>query len=86
MANEEIINLLYYQSRFNVFSPATTPPVAGGDITAIELVYEEPQWRGKIQQNIAYLKNRLTTLSFDYDQSKSAIFPIMIRDEEKIKR
>lgn len=47
---------------------------------------EEPKWIQKLQDNILYFKKGLDTLGIDYGNSSSAIFPIMIRNEEKTKQ
>ncbi len=84
-ANKEIINLLKFFSASNIFSAAATPHAVSCVLKAIELLDEEPEWNIKLKDNIKYFKQGLDTLNIDYGKSQSAVFPIMIRDEEKTK-
>ncbi len=84
-ANKKIITLLKYYSASNIFSAAATPQSVNCVIKAIELLDEEPNWNIKLKNNIQHFKKGLDTLSIDYGKTQSAIFPIMIRDEEKTK-
>lgn len=85
VANKEIITLLKYFAAANIFSAAATPQAAATVIKAIDLIDTEPIWQSKLNSNIAYFKNGLDLLNIDYGKSASAIFPIMVRDEEKTK-
>ena len=84
--DKEIITFLKYFSASNIFSAAATPQSVNTVIKAIDLMKEEPKWIKKLQENILYFKNGLDTIGIDYGKSNSAIFPIMIRDEEKTKK
>lgn len=84
IARKEIITLLQYYSRHNIFSAAATPQVAASTIKAIEVIDEEPDIRERLLRNIHYFRENLKTLHIDYGTSQSAIFPIMIRDEYKV--
>ena len=84
IAKKEIITLLQYYSRHNIFSAAATPQVAASTVKAIELIDEEPEIREKLLWNIQYFKENLNALNIDYGDSQSAIFPIMVRDEYKV--
>lgn len=84
--NKEIITFLKFFSASNIFSAAATPQSVSTVIKAIELMKEEPKWIQKLQDNILYFKKGLDTLGIDYGNSNSAIFPIMIRNEEKTKQ
>ena len=43
-----------------------------------------PETREKLWNNVHYLRNRLHKAGFDIGQSESPIFPIMVRDNEKV--
>lgn len=85
VASKKIITLLKYYAASNIFSAAATPQSVASVIKAIDLLDEEPQWHEKLNENIQYFKTGLDTLGIDYGKSQSAIFPIMIRDEERTK-
>ncbi|WP_196894327.1 aminotransferase class I/II-fold pyridoxal phosphate-dependent enzyme [Aureivirga marina] len=84
--NKEVIAFLKFFAASNIFSAAATPQSVNTVIKAMELLKTEPQWIKQLQSNVAYFRNGLDTLGIDYGKSNSAIFPIMIRDEEKTKR
>ena len=77
IARKEIITLLRYYSRQNIFSAAA--------IKAIQLIDQEPQWRNTLAENIEYFKTGLETLGLDYGNTESAIFPVMVRNEHNVK-
>ncbi len=81
--SKKIITLLKFLSPQNIFSAAATPQSVASVIKAMELLDEEPVWHKKLEENIAYFKEGLEILGIDYGNSASAIFPIMIRNEEK---
>lgn len=83
VGNKEIINLLKYYSNENIFSAAATPQSAGSIIKSIELIDEEPFWKSRIWDNIIYFKNGLKRIGVDFGKTNSAIFPIMIRNNER---
>lgn len=85
VANKKIITFLKFFSDSNIFSTGATPQSAAAAIKAMELLEEEPKWKIKLWENINYFKENLNTLGFDYGKTESAIFPIMVRDEEKTK-
>lgn len=81
--NSKIINMLKFLSPQNIFSAAATPQSVASVIKAIDLLDEEPIWHKKLEENVRYFRKGLDSLGIDYGLSTSAIFPIMIRDEEK---
>ncbi|GAB1416271.1 pyridoxal phosphate-dependent aminotransferase family protein [Paludibacter sp.] len=85
VANQKIIMYLKFMASSNIFSAAATPQSVASVIKAIELLEEEPQWVQKIQSNINHFKKGLKSLNIDFGKSESAIFPIMIRNENRTK-
>ena len=83
VGNKEIINLLKYFSAENIFSAAATPQSVGSIIKAIDLIDEEPVWRSRIWENITYFRKGLESIGIDFGNTNSAIFPIMIRNNER---
>ncbi|HEY4195370.1 MAG TPA: aminotransferase class I/II-fold pyridoxal phosphate-dependent enzyme, partial [Mucilaginibacter sp.] len=70
---------LKYQSKQHLFSTTATPAVMG-ILKAIDLIDEEPQWKGRLWENIAYLKNGLIGLGFDVGTTASAVIPVKVGD------
>lgn len=84
-ASEELIELLHFYSRSYVFSTAPTPQVVGSLIEAIDVIESEPQLRENLWENITYFKENLLKLGFDIGNSETAIFPVIIKDDNKTK-
>lgn len=84
-ANSELVELLRYYSRPYIFSTAMTPQVAGSLLAAIDVIEEEPEHRERLWENIRYFKSNLIALGFDLGNSETAIFPIIIGNDLKVK-
>jgi glycine C-acetyltransferase len=84
-AKSELIELLHFYSRPYMFSTAMTPQSAGSLIASMEVVEDEPQLREKLWSNINYFKKNLLDLGFNLGASQTAIFPIIIGDDYKVK-
>lgn len=84
-ANEELIELLHFYSRAYMFSTAPTPQVTGSLIEALDVIQDEPILRENLWNNINYFRENLLKLGFDIGNSQTAIFPIVIGDDYKVK-
>lgn len=84
-AKEELIELLHFYSRPYMFSTAMTPQSAGSLIASMEVIEDEPQLREKLWSNINYFKERLLNLGFNLGEAQTAIFPIIVGDDLKVK-
>lgn len=84
-SNPELVELLHYYSRAYMFSTAPSPQVICSLIEALDVIETEPDLRQKLWQNITYFRENLLKLGFDIGDSQTAIFPIIIGDENKVK-
>ncbi|HHV95954.1 MAG TPA: aminotransferase class I/II-fold pyridoxal phosphate-dependent enzyme [Clostridiaceae bacterium] len=84
-SNKEIITLLNFYSRTYMFSTAMTPQVAASLIAAIDVIENEPELRENLWKNINYFRKNLLDLGFNLGNSETAIFPIIIGDDYKVK-
>lgn len=84
-SNSELVELLRFYSRPYIFSTAMTPQVAGSLIAALDVIEDEPVHREKLWNNIRYFKENLVKLGFDLGNSETAIFPIIIGDDLKVR-
>ncbi len=84
-SSQKIIQYLRYYAGTAVFSAAPTPQVIASSLKALELMKTKPEIREKLWDNVAYLRNRLDQEGFDYGKTVSPIFPIMVRDDFKVK-
>lgn len=84
-ANEELVELLHFYSRAYMFSAAPTPQAVGSVIEALDVIESEPELREQLWENIKYFKENLLNLGFNIGNSQTAIFPIIIGDDYKVK-
>jgi len=84
-AKKELVEYLHYYSRHYMFSTAPTPQVTGSLIAAIDVIENEPELRKKLWDNIVYLRKNLLELGFNIGNSQTAIFPIIVGDDYKVK-
>ncbi|MDD3627675.1 MAG: aminotransferase class I/II-fold pyridoxal phosphate-dependent enzyme [bacterium] len=84
-STKEMIEYLHFYSRAYMFSTAMTPQAAGSLIKALELVVSDSNTRNKLWDNIHYLRKKLLDLGFNLGNSETAIFPIIIGDDIKVK-
>lgn len=84
-ASGELVELLRFYSRPYIFSTAMTPQVAGSLLAALDVIEDEPEHRKKLWENIGYFRSGLTAMGFDIGNSETAIFPIIIGDDLKVR-
>lgn len=80
----KLIQYLRYYADTNVFSAAIPPQTTASVSKAIDLIQECPELRKKLWNNVGYLRKRLMDFGFDIGHSASPIFPIMVRDNDKV--
>jgi len=84
-SSKELIDYLRYYSRAHMFSTVMTPSAAAASLAALFIVLEEPERQKRLTDNINYLKSKLLNLGFNIGNTESAIFPIIIGDDLKVK-
>lgn len=82
ISKPEVANYLKFQSRQQVFSSTSTPATAGL-LVAIDLIDQEPEWRNKLADNVAYYKQGLLDMKLDIGTTASPIIPVKIGDAHK---
>jgi glycine C-acetyltransferase len=83
--NKELVNLLYFFSRSYMFSTAPTPQSVASLREALKIIVEEPQWREMLWENIHYFRKNLLAMGYDLGNSETAIFPLIVKDDLKVK-
>lgn len=68
-----------------MFSTAITPQATASIIAALDIIQENKELRDMLWNNIIYLKEKLLNLGFNIGNSETAIFPIIIGNDEKAK-
>lgn len=82
--SHKLIQYLRYYADTNVFSAAISPQTTASVSRAIDLIRECPELRKKLWDNVWYLRKKLMDSGFDIGHSESPIFPIMVRDNDKV--
>ena len=83
--SEQIINYLHYYARSYMFSTASTPAATAAIGAAIDIIQEEPWLREKLWENIHYFKAGLLALGADIGNAETAIFPVILGEDGKVK-
>jgi len=83
--NAKLVEYLRFYSRGYMFSTAMTPQVAGSLCESLKVIVEEPQLREKLWENIRYFRKNLLDLGFNLGNAETAIFPIIVGDDFKVK-
>jgi glycine C-acetyltransferase len=68
-----------------MFSTAMTPQATGSLIEAINVIETEPIHRERLWENIKYFRKNLIEIGFDLGNAATAIFPIIIGNDYKVK-
>lgn len=80
-----LVEMIRYYSRHYLFSTAITPQATASVIAALNVIADEPQLRSCLWDNINYFRQGLTRLGFNIGNAETAIFPIIIGDDNKTK-
>ena len=84
-ASRDVVEYLRFYSRSYMFSTALPPAVTASLIAGLEVIDSEPQLLASLWDNIRYFRKGLVDLGFDIGLSETAIFPIIIGDDWKVK-
>lgn len=83
--SKNMADYLRYYAGTTVFSAAITPQSTASILRALELMQEKPEIREKLWDNMHYLRQKLSEKNFDFGNTESPIFPIMVRNPFKAK-
>ena len=84
-SSKPIIQYLYYYARSYMFSTAPTPQAVASISAALDVIEEEPELRERLWRNIRYFQKGLEDLHVNMGNAETAIFPIIIGDDYKVK-
>lgn len=84
--SRELIQYLRLYARTHFFSTSLPAPVVAGLIEVFRLLMEESGLLRNLRRNIGYMLDGLNSLGFDTGDTRSAIIPVMVRDEAKLGR
>jgi 8-amino-7-oxononanoate synthase len=81
----ELIKYLEASSRPYIFSTAPFIPVSACALESLYVIEEEAELRIKLWRNINYFASNLRKLGFDLGNSETAILPLIIGNDYKVK-
>ena len=83
--SRELIDYLRYYARTFFFSTSLPAPVVAGLIEAFRILETDASLHAALWRNITYLREGLRSLGFDLGNTESAILPVIVREEERLK-
>jgi len=85
-STKEVIQYLRIYARTNMFSTSLPPLVCAALLESLRILEKEPQRLENLWKNISYLKENLNRMGFNTGKTESAIIPIIIGDEIKLRK
>ena len=83
---KNVIDYLRYYARSTFFSSALPATTAAAVLESIRIVREEPEHLRNLKRNRDFFQAELEKRGFDTLNSRSAILPVLVGDEEKLGR
>lgn len=80
---KELIEYLVNYSRSFIFSTALSPADIGAALEALTIVKNEPLVVEQLNENTAYMANKLQSMGIECDD-ETPIFPIIVGDNERV--
>lgn len=85
-STKEVVNYIRFYARANMFSTSLPPPIVAALIMSIEVLETEPIHNKRLKENIQYMTSNLKRIGFDIGKTESAIIPIIVGDELKLRK
>ncbi len=84
-SSQEVVDYVRFYARAYMFSTSLPPVVAASVLAAIDVIEEEPERRARLHDNIGYMLKHLKALGFNTGNTETAIVPLIIGDDAKVK-
>ncbi|MBI5725729.1 MAG: aminotransferase class I/II-fold pyridoxal phosphate-dependent enzyme [Planctomycetes bacterium] len=81
----ELIDYLRFYARSYFFSGSVPTPMVAGALAMLDILENSGQLREDLWRNIRYMKEKLDETGFDTGSTRSAIIPVVVGDEDKLK-
>lgn len=78
-ADEDIIRILKYNLRSQVFAKSLTMPMVIGGLKRLELLRSRPEIKEKLWQNVRKLQDGLLERGFDLGNTNTCVTPVMLK-------
>lgn len=80
-----LIEFLQVASRSYMFATSAAIPSIAGVNAALDVILEEPETRHRLDAHASYFRERVTAMGFEIGKSETAIIPLIIGDDPKVK-
>ena len=84
-SSHEVIQYIRFYARSYMFSTALPPSTSASVLAGLDVIENEPQLRQQLWDNIRFLKTALEDAGFNLGNSETAIFPLILGDDQKVK-
>ncbi|MEI7837744.1 MAG: aminotransferase class I/II-fold pyridoxal phosphate-dependent enzyme, partial [Planctomycetota bacterium] len=81
----ELVDYLRFYARAYFFSGAVPTPAIAGSLAILDIMEEQPELRENLWQGVRYMTAHLAKVGFTLCNTQSAIIPVVIGDEDKLK-
>lgn len=81
-ASERVINYLKHHASALIFSASPTPASVAAALAALEILEQHPELVDKLISNANYMRTNLKNYGFKVEESRTAIVPVIIGDDE----
>jgi glycine C-acetyltransferase len=81
----KMVDYLRFYARSYFFSGSIPTPIVAGALEVLDIIDAQPELRESLWRNIRYMKEHLVELGFDVGATESAIIPVIVGDEPKLK-
>jgi 8-amino-7-oxononanoate synthase len=82
----EVVEYIRYYGRSYFFSASIPAPAVAGALAALDILRKEPQRLQDLWQNVRYMADHLKAMGYDIGQTQSAIIPVIVGNEDKLKK
>ena len=84
-SSADVCNYIRTYARSYMFSTSLPPAVTASLIASVEIIQTEPEIRLRLWENIKYMHSSLRALGFDIGPTQTAIVPILVGDDPKLR-
>lgn len=77
--DEEIIRILKYNLRSQIFAKSLTMPMVIGGLKRLELLRSRPEIKAKLWENVNKLQNGLKERGYDLGNTNTCVTPVMMK-------
>ncbi|MCL6614915.1 MAG: aminotransferase class I/II-fold pyridoxal phosphate-dependent enzyme [Firmicutes bacterium] len=84
-STREVVHYLRFYARSYMFSTALPPATAASLIAAVEVIQEDAALRERLWRHIRFFTENLRRLGFNLGRAETAIVPIIVGDQERLK-